>query len=716
MRNASVLCLINACLSLLLFSPAFTQWVQTNGPEGGYINVIFNDVTSGNIFVGGNGFSKSGDNGVTWTNASSGMDGNSSPVAVVRSGANLFAASLDKVYFSTDNGNSWTLRGTVPAQVLSMGVIGTTLIAGTNVFGVYRSTNDGVSWVQATGFPPSNNIVLTIATVGGRLLAGLGGKGVWASTDHGASWSQSSSGLGNTRSVNGLAVHSANVFAATSDSAVLMSTNGGVNWSSSASGMHFRASVSAIGSNGSTLLACVAGAFGGVDTGGVYRSTNNGSLWVSVKYGLYSPTPNCVGFGTGGKLLAGLGVGIYASTNNGANWFASNSGLRNANAFAMTASGSTLFAGHAGGISRTQDEGATWTTANNGLAPGTGVLGMTTHGSYFFAAAGLVYRSSDNGASWVPMGSGITNPYINTLSAGGNSIYAGGGITGGVFVSTNDGASWTGPGIGLGFGAVSSIFVDGTTLWAGVGSDGVYRSTDNGATWTASNTGLPAFSKDVCSVVRSGTNLFLGLTTSFGAGSGAVWMSTNNGGNWTVASTGIPSGSYLFTLYSVGQFVFAGFNYQSSTLAVGIYRTSNNGANWTPVNDGLPNPSSINSITVMGTNMYASYLGVYKRPLSQVTSVREIAGGMPGRFALDQNYPNPFNPSTNIRFQIAAEGMASLKVYDALGREVATLVNEKLNAGSYETTFSPVGLSSGVYYYTLNSGIYTQTKKLILMK
>ncbi len=697
--------------------PVMGQWTQTNGPEGGSISVIFNDATSGYIFAGGNGFNKSNTNGTTWTSANSGMDGAASPVAVVRSGANLFAASLDKVYYSTDNGNSWSLRGTVPAQVLSMGVIDNTLIVGTNVFGVYRSTNDGASWLQATGFPPSNNIVLTVATIGTRLLAGLGGKGVWASTDNGATWSQSSTGIGNTRSVNGLAVHGLNVFAATSDSAVHVSTNGGVNWVSSGNGMNVRATVAAIGSNGTSLFASVTGARNGVDTGGVYRSTDNGSSWVSAKSGLYSPSPNCIGFGTGGKVFVGLGVGIYASTNNGANWFASNSGLRNANAFAMTASGSTLFAGHAGGISRTQDEGTTWTPANNGLPLGTGVVGMTTHGSYVFAAAGLVFRSSDNGASWVPMNNGITNPYINTMSAGGNSVYGGAGITGGIYVSTNDGASWTGPGTGLpSFSGVNTIFVDGTDLWAGIQSNGVYRSTDNGATWTASSSGLPAFSRDVCSIVRNGTTLLAGLTTSFGAGSGSVWISTNNGGNWTVASTGIPSGSYLFTLYSLGQFVFAGFNNQGPTWANGIYRTSNNGANWTPVNDGLPNPSSVNSLTAFGTSMYASYLGVYKRPLSQITGVKEIPGGVPESFALEQNYPNPFNPSTRISFQLKATSFASLKVYDMLGREVATLLNEHLAAGSYETTFSPSGLASGIYYYQFTAGHRSETRPMLFLK
>src|SRR5436190_4435567 len=113
--------------------PTMAQWVKTNGPEGGYVSVIFNDPTSGYTFTGGNGFYRSSDNGVTWSETGSGLDGNASPVAVVRSGSNLFAASLDRVYLSTNNGDSWTLRNSgLTAQVLSMAAIGNTIVVGTN--------------------------------------------------------------------------------------------------------------------------------------------------------------------------------------------------------------------------------------------------------------------------------------------------------------------------------------------------------------------------------------------------------------------------------------------------------------------------------------------------------------------------------------------------------------------------------------------------------
>ncbi|MEK9136655.1 MAG: hypothetical protein AAB393_05985, partial [Bacteroidota bacterium] len=94
MRCALILLL---AIILCAIHSVTAQWAQTNGPEGGSTSVIFNDATSGYIFVGGNGFHRSNTNGATWTAANSGMDGVASPVAVVRSGANLFAASVDKV-------------------------------------------------------------------------------------------------------------------------------------------------------------------------------------------------------------------------------------------------------------------------------------------------------------------------------------------------------------------------------------------------------------------------------------------------------------------------------------------------------------------------------------------------------------------------------------------------------------------------------------------
>ncbi|MGE5436305.1 MAG: T9SS type A sorting domain-containing protein, partial [Syntrophothermus sp.] len=85
-------------------------------------------------------------------------------------------------------------------------------------------------------------------------------------------------------------------------------------------------------------------------------------------------------------------------------------------------------------------------------------------------------------------------------------------------------------------------------------------------------------------------------------------------------------------------------------------------------------------------------------------------------YSLSQNYPNPFNPATTIKYSIPKENFVSLKIYDALGNEVAQLVNEEKPAGEYEVNFNASQLSSGVYFYRINSGEFTQVKKLLLLK
>ena len=96
----------------------------------------------------------------------------------------------------------------------------------------------------------------------------------------------------------------------------------------------------------------------------------------------------------------------------------------------------------------------------------------------------------------------------------------------------------------------------------------------------------------------------------------------------------------------------------------------------------------------------------------------EINTKLPTEFVLNQNYPNPFNPSTIISFQLPATSNVTLKVYDILGNEVATLVNEYKQAGAYNVEFGikNVELSSGIYFYRLQVGDFVQTKKMILIK
>ncbi|MBI9070202.1 MAG: T9SS type A sorting domain-containing protein [Melioribacteraceae bacterium] len=101
-----------------------------------------------------------------------------------------------------------------------------------------------------------------------------------------------------------------------------------------------------------------------------------------------------------------------------------------------------------------------------------------------------------------------------------------------------------------------------------------------------------------------------------------------------------------------------------------------------------------------------------------LTDVEEINAGelLPSEYSLRQNYPNPFNPTTNIEFSIPQTGMVSLKIYNTIGQEVAVLANEEMTAGSYKVNFNAASLSSGIYFYTLTSGEFTSTQKMMLLK
>ena len=88
----------------------------------------------------------------------------------------------------------------------------------------------------------------------------------------------------------------------------------------------------------------------------------------------------------------------------------------------------------------------------------------------------------------------------------------------------------------------------------------------------------------------------------------------------------------------------------------------------------------------------------------------------PSKFEILQNYPNPFNPSTTIKYHIPEAGMVTIKVYNILGQEVATLVNEMKNSGSYEVNFNANNLASGTYVYRLQAGAFVQSKKMLLLK
>jgi hypothetical protein len=129
--------------------------------------------------------------------------------------------------------------------------------------------------------------------------------------------------------------------------------------------------------------------------------------------------------------------------------------------------------------------------------------------------------------------------------------------------------------------------------------------------------------------------------------------------------------------------------------------------------------SIVDSSIVTGAQWNTIYTngGLYIKLIDSPTIIEGTEDeNLPTEFTLDQNYPNPFNPVTTMQYSIPQRSNVILKVYDVLGNEVATLVNEEKPAGSYEVEFSAAGLSSGIYFYQLQAVNFVETKKMILLR
>jgi len=116
---------------------------------------------------------------------------------------------------------------------------------------------------------------------------------------------------------------------------------------------------------------------------------------------------------------------------------------------------------------------------------------------------------------------------------------------------------------------------------------------------------------------------------------------------------------------------------------------------------------------------------IWRRALQEIVGIQNISNQIPLANSLFQNYPNPFNPATRIKFDIPKFGFPTgafgndnvvLKIFDILGKEISTLVNEPPQPGTYEVTFDGSNLPSGVYFYKLRAGDYTETKKMLMIK
>lgn len=381
-----------------------------------------------------------------------------------------------------------------------------------------------------------------------------------------------------------------------------------------------------------------------------------------------------------------------------AQWIPTNGPPNYVSTFAI--SDSNIFAGtiegfQQGGVYLTTDNGQIWTETS---LRNKSVYSLVISGTKIFAGTSdNIYLSTDKGQLWSPTS---FNNLAQHLIISGSNIFAGVDFAqySGIYRSTDNGQTWTQTSLQEG---ILSLIVDGPNIFAGTYD--VNRSTDNGQTWVKIYHGY----EELFSLAANGSNIFAGTYHKI--------LSTTNGGlTWSYTNFNCS----VFSCTTIrSSNIFAG----SLGGNCGLYLSANNGLNWTLRNEGLID-SNINSVVLTDEFIFVGTQSnhVWKRPLNELIGINKISNEVSQSFSLLQNYPNPFNPTTKIKFGIAElRGQKSevrLIIYDILGREVTTLVNEKLLPGTYEVEWDGSKYVSGVYFYRLSATEFTETRKMVLVK
>lgn len=430
------------------------------------------------------------------------------------------------------------------------------------------------------------------------------------------------------------------------------------------------------------------------------------------------------------KLICANDGGVWLSTNEGTNWTNLNSSLNLTQFYRITSDPSN--ASHL--IGGTQDNGIQQTTGSpvwNVLifgGDGGDACFQSVNNNYILSENQFnrIKRSTNGGQSWLTDTTGLFGraawiaPLLSHPDSAGIFYTA----REQVFKSTDFGDSWfplsTGTAGIISQMAISDI--DPLVIYASSNSI-VFLSTDGGTTFSYRISGLPT--RTVTSFNIHPDSAQTAIVTFSGFGTGHIFKSTDYGITWVDISGNLPDvpvndGIFYYPGHSTGVLLLA--------TDVGVFVTYDYGNSWQELADGLPNTVSIH----LDYNKLQNKLRVatHGRGIweynGNIISIIKIETLIPKEFNLSQNYPNPFNPSTKIKFSIPSvettRWVVSLKVYDALGRELETLVNENLSPGTYEVEWNAIDFPSGVYFYKLISGDpstssgFTETKKMLMIK
>lgn len=390
----------------------------------------------------------------------------------------------------------------------------------------------------------------------------------------------------------------------------------------------------------------------------------------------------------------------------------------------LTVNDSTVFVGgDFGTLLRSSDNGISWTNVYQNVIEADTILSLGKGLGYIFAGANGVneiYRSSDNGNSWSAANSGLPGfLIINQFAFVDSMLYT--ATSGGVFGSADSSKTWQAYNAGLDIGLIEPGLNWGTIGIVAVGSNlytvksmgsYVYMTRRDTIAWKPISTTYYGIGYAMAAV---DTNIFVANQEGIFLYKGdSVWAARNSG--LPVNDTTSMS-SCILTVSDSLLFAYI-FSNSTSSYSRDIYVTSNLGETWKKVNDSVSASGNINAITANKKYLFAgTQMGEWRLPISSiVTSVKEDKMQTPSGYYLSQNYPNPFNPNTVINYQLSAYSHVTLKVYDVLGRLVNTLIDGYKSQGNYSVNFDAADLASGIYFYQLKAGNFTETKKLSLLK
>jgi photosystem II stability/assembly factor-like uncharacterized protein len=470
---------------------------------------------------------------------------------------------------------------------------------------------------------------------------------------------------------------------------------------------------------------------------GIFRSTNNGDEWslsgiTNLKVSNISTSPD-------GKIFAicnnTSGIYLQLSTDDGLSWNQVYSAVHNNNFFSgsgmvfmdsnvVVAAISFTLGPTLGDIGveivKSTDGGLSWQLLfiANGFG---GAESLIRQGNRIFITTTLsgIWYSDDNGSNWNHVASSPSS-FISCIQINSSGdIFIGRNTAAGsvdlVFRSSDNGNSWQNLGIlsGQSGGNIRAMYIDNqdriyVAFNLGANVKLIYRSTDNGNSWLEFTEGIPS-SQLVYSLTGNPEDIVFAGTQSSGVYKGfevvpvelTSFIATAQGNNvelkWETASETNSSGFDVERCTESLKWDKIGFvNGHGTTTEPQFY---------------FFNDESLQSGKYQYRLKQVDYDGSFNYSETLVVNI-----GIADKFVLEQNYPNPFNPTTKIRFQIADRSFVSLKVFDVLGNEVITPVNEEKPEGKYEISFNGSNLPSGVYFYKLTAGKFSETKKLIMLK